>query len=211
VELVFRRASYVPPATAVDVVLSSGECIPLEMQPGELVKLRGLDRVSFPPGALLLLTLMALLHYIDLMVPELEAGRPTGGVGRKPGRERRAGTTREVSRDVVERRIPRKQRAHRGEESLPSSRRGRSSASAVDAFRRRLPPGQVPSLEKILEAESYGIDLGGPGYPSVKYTWVRPHVRGETGSVPRYVYRDYRASTVLETIFDALELSDAVS
>jgi hypothetical protein len=80
-------------------------------------------------------------------------------------------------------------------------------ASRVDPFRRRLPQGQFPSFEKVVEADLYGIDLAGPGYPTIKYTWVRPHTRGKMDLVPQYLYQDYRAVRVFETLLDAIEFS----
>ena len=61
--------------------------------------------------------------------------------------------------------------------------------SYVDPFRRRLPEGQKPSFTKIVEADKYGIDLQGPGYPKSQYTFVLPHKRGQSDSEIDYYYK----------------------
>jgi hypothetical protein len=77
--------------------------------------------------------------------------------------------------------------------------------AVVDPFRRRLPSGQSPSFAKVVEADQFGINLQGPGYPAAQYTFVREHVRGKDGEPPEYQYRqDYRAARTFETILGAI-------
>jgi hypothetical protein len=60
----------------------------------------------------------------------------------------------------------------------------------VDPFRRRLSSGQSPSLGKVVEADQFGINLQGPGYPTIKYTFVKGHARGRDGAETlEYRYR----------------------
>jgi hypothetical protein len=60
---------------------------------------------------------------------------------------------------------------------------------------------------KVLEADQYGINLQGPDYPQVQYTFVRPHARGGDKDLPTYDYQqNYRAVKTFEALLDSIGL-----
>jgi hypothetical protein len=102
-------------------------------------------------------------------------------------------------KSAVTKQIPRFLRSGHTESGTDGSTR---ASSFVDPHRRRLPPGQKPSFSKVIEADQFGIDLHGPGYPNVQYTFVEGHARGGDHP-PVYLYKQgYRAVRSLESILD---------
>jgi hypothetical protein len=91
-----------------------------------------------------------------------------------------------------------------------TARKSRLSRSQhlVDPFRRRLPEGQSPSFSTIVEADQFGINLQGPGYPAIQYTFVHAHARGAgSDDLREYRYRHgYRAAKTLDTILTIVGL-----
>lgn len=189
---------------AVDLVFHDERCAPMQLRVGHLIASR-VGGAPLPASLALFLTLICVFHYFCL-VTQASGGPTKSPVARGRARADGAGDGNaagalgegEVRLRVVPRRVESLGRRSRGDMA------GSHAPSAVDAFRRRLPEGQTPSLEKILDADAFGIELAGPGYPDVRYTWVRPHSRGSEGRVPVYDYRSYDALRALDTIFDAI-------
>lgn len=191
------------PSITVSVELGATGAFRVELIDGKLVSVPPHIQRVLSEAAMLFLTLAVVVHYIDLFITtEPQKPRPAWPQQAGYGNSTIPLQSRDESSSVRVRTIPR-QEGTRVDAQSPKSQQ-RPQTSQVDPFRRRLPPGQIPSFEKVLEADSYGIDLAGPGYPAIKYTWVRPYIRGETGLIPHYLYRDYRAVGVFETLLDAM-------
>jgi hypothetical protein len=202
----FVPREFTPPACGVVLHLADGPTLRGELKPHEYVLIAHLAEMPRSSGTALLLTLIVLMHYIDLLVPLVIVDQ-SSHASNKRSRGRRDEAQRPVAEPpvAIRRELPRTQR-HTSREQLSgdTSQKHRRGA-AIDAFRRRLPTGHTPSIAKVMEADSFGIDLKGPGYPAIRYTWVRPHSRGNEKAVPSYIYTDYRACDVLDTIFDVLD------
>ena len=93
----------------------------------------------------------------------------------------------------------------KGSQHLANSKVSEDSAF-IDPFRRRLPKGYKPSFMKIIEADQFGINLQGPGFPDVQYTFVKGHIRGADNKLPDYVYKqNYSAVKTFETLLSVFE------
>jgi hypothetical protein len=208
--LTFIPGKLLFPSITVNIELEAGGAFKVELVDGKLASIPSHIQRVLSEAGMLFLTLAVVVHYIDLfIVTEQQTARPVSP--RQVGDDNSATPSRskDESSSVRIRPIPRQERT--GVDAQSSKSQQRPQTSQVDPFRRRLPQGQYPSLEKVLEADLYGIDLSGPGYPTIKYTWVRPYIRGETGLIPHYLYRDYRAVRVFETLLDAMEFSHELS
>jgi hypothetical protein len=164
-------------------------------------------KVVFAPETHLLLHLAAVVHYFDLVTKGQHEPVKNNNLSDLdyPRSERAPITNDSPCEETRTKRIQRGEPNAPSSSSVPHGRRLRSSW--VDPFRRRLPPGQKPSLMKILEAAHYGISLKGPDYPEVQYTFVRPHARGGDGNLPKYVYQqNYPAVQIFETLLDSIGL-----
>ena len=191
-----------PPAVRVRVEFRSNDSLEFDLV--------GPSRISSSPpiqsvigvSAERFLILVVIMYYLHLVISSEQTSSP--GTSRSgPNKGNRSGTVRPKSGRG--RSLPRIKSQGGRSTSRKRTRNASRSGSYVDVFRRRLPRGQRPSFEKILEADQYGIHLKGPGYPSVQYTWVRPHARaGGLEPSERYQYRDYQAIAVLETLIDSL-------
>jgi hypothetical protein len=198
------------PSITVRVELGAGGAFSVELIDGKLASVPPHIQRVLSEGGMLFLILAVVVHYIDLfIVTEQQTVRPVSP--RQMGEAHSISPSRSSneSSSVHIRTIPRRERTRVAAESSRSHERPQTAQ--VDPFRRRLPQGQYSSLEKVLEADVYGFDLAGPGYPTIKYTWVRPYIRGETGLIPHYVYRGYRAVRVFETLLDAMGFSHEIS
>ena len=79
-----------------------------------------------------------------------------------------------------------------------------TTGTYVDPFRRRLPKGRHVSVMKKIEASLAGVDLRGPGYPEIEYTYVHGFVRGGEGKKPHF--RRYPAKDLLAQFLEAIGL-----
>ena len=120
----------------------------------------------------ILLNLAVVLHYFDLVMRHMPERVEATAQSRSIESE---GDHIRVTEGI--RTIPRPHNADRPN-SPANAQRQSFREQSVDPFRRRLPTGQTPTFEKIVEADQYGINLQGPGYPDVQYTFVREHTRG---------------------------------
>lgn len=206
IELAFYVGNLRFPSVGVSVTVGDDHEFPMRLEAGSIGMMPGSLRARVPPATALLLTMVALFYYFDLLIkeesPRTEKGKSEGTTSRISNTRARRSTD-----SVRTREIPRGS-DNRKRSDRKSAVESQTSAH-VDAFRRKLPSGQSPSLAKIVEADQYGINLAGPGYPEVRYTWVRPHHRGDATAVPDYTYHDYRAVGVLSTLLDALMLASA--
>lgn len=205
-ELRFQPGILTPPAIAIDAVLPNQSVIPLRFRVGQQVAVADEARLSIPRTVKLLLSLLCIFHYIDLIIPIADVGGAQATPQPVSAARVLVQPTQPARDNTKTRTMPRRPgtRSTTSSGGQTDSTQSSSAASPVDAFRRRLPAGQTPSLGKVLEADSFGIDLAGPGYPAVKYTWVRPHTRGATGQAMEVVYKDYRALRVLDTLLETL-------
>jgi hypothetical protein len=162
----------------------------------------------FPSDIHLLLHLAAVVHYFDLatknqyeltnnnrpLAPQKGKNIPVA----KPSKPKRTKRIRRGSYPLYD-------SSDSPPHLNPPARTPR--ASWVDPFRRRLPSGRKPSFMKVLEADQYGINLQGHGYPQVQYTFVRPHARGGDKDLPKYDYQqNYRAVKTFEALLDSIGL-----
>lgn len=149
-------------------------------------------------GYRLLLHLATVVHYADLVIPmqQEQSERPLTHSTRSVKEPENT-----ISDRTVTKYIPRLTRS----DPTGSGKGWPTKASSfVDPHRRRLPFGQKPSFHKIIEADQFGINLQGPSYPDVQYTFVKGHARGGDHP-PDYLYKqDYRAVRSLESILDVL-------
>jgi hypothetical protein len=203
-----RQANYPPPAVGVDFVMNNGLVLQNALDTnGQLHCGEDLQGI-FAPATHLLLHLAAVIYYFDLITKNqhepIDINRPLASL---PGKN---------TPDTMFLKPKRTKRIQRGSHPLydssdspphlnPPDRIPR--ASWVDPFRRRLPPGRKPSFMKVLEADQYGINLQGPDYPQVQYTFVRPHARGGDKDLPTYDYQqNYRAVKTFEALLDSIGL-----
>jgi len=143
----------------------------------------------------LLLNLAVVLHYYDLVMRR-ESRQSETTTPRRSG----SSGTEAPSAARVARPIPRALQSGSHTSTGPSLRRN-VPEHFVDPFRRRLTPGHTPTFAKIVEADQYGINLQGPGYPEVQYTFVREHTRGASERILDRAYRHtYEAARTLDTI-----------
>ena len=199
VSFTYSSRGLIFPTVNVEIEFGSKIRIPVRLEKGQLTSIPSALRTGAGESGILFLTLAILLHYIDLLITQ----NPNGG--RTISSKQKSMRSPKSSTDTTQRRvrdIPRRKSSSK--KNTNDEQRNITYASRVGAFRRKLPKGSAPSLQKILEADRYGIVLEGPGYPKVKYTWVAPHTRGDESHVPTYEYRDYSAARMFETVLDAL-------
>jgi hypothetical protein len=201
---VFRPAELKPPAVGVDLIMIHQLPIPcLLSSSGRFADPSALLDLHKNNDFWLLLNLAVVMHYHDLVLSTHDSDSVAV---RDTRRKKTLEPSGAGAGQTVARRLPRFKKV--GSEVGGNSRNNESLyAARVDAFRRRLPRGHKPSFAKIVEADQFGIDLQGPDYPAVKYTFVRPHARGRDAADPKYRYLpSYKASRVLENILDAIGL-----
>lgn len=191
------------PSITVSVDLGAAGAFRVELIDGKLVSVPPHIKRVMSEAGMLFLTLAVVVHYIDFFITaERQKTHPVSPRQAGYGNSTIPLESRDETPPLRVRTMPRQEGTRVDAQSSKSQQR--PQISQVDSFRRRLPSGESPSLAKVLEADSYGIDLAGPGYPAIKYTWVRPYTRGETRLMPHYLYRDYRAVRVFETLLDAM-------
>ena len=158
----------------------------------------------FPPEFLPLFNLTAVAFFSDLVVGQIASTvkvHKEGKTSFKIGAGKREGETFRIKR------IPRGGPFTASERGAVHERTPNVISAVVDPFRRRLPPGSKPSFSKVIEADQFGINLQGPGYPKTQYTFVRGHIRGNKEMAPEYSYSlGYRAVKTLESIMNLLGL-----
>jgi len=196
--IVFRQALNEAPFVLVEFVLQNENWFFRLDSNGRLHSHRQDGLISMPEEYRLLLNLGAVLHLADLVIPiqySPDHGERMWPQSRATSRENHSHPERLIPRRVQDRST-----------AIPPSSRGRiTDACFVDPFRRRLPLGQSASFEKIVEADQFGINLQGPGYPDIQYTFVSAHVRGDTTEQHQPVYQSgYRAVRTLDTILTML-------
>lgn len=170
-------------------------------QTGKLSLHPGLGSL-FPYEYHRLLNLSAVVYYADLVISQ---SRDMSSFSRITSTEI---GTQTPNKTPSLKRIKRMPRVYRRASFNDQSRIHQQGMSLVDPFRRRLPKGQKPNFTKIIEADQFGINLQGPGYPEIQYTFVRAHNRGSGGDIPQYSYsQDYQAAKTFETILDVIGFS----
>lgn len=201
----FEQRGHVPPAVGVALIIHHCK-FPARIDSNGELRDSGTVWELYAADHVMLLNLAVVLLFFDLVVgqeAQERLNRPSASGGPTD-----AQSPRSLS-PVVDRIIPRLSHEREPLHRLPGRAERHSSrcASQVNPFRRRLPERQKPSFEKVVEADQYGINLLGPGFPTVQYTFVRAHTRGTGGTSPDYQYRqDYRAAKTLESILSLVEL-----
>jgi hypothetical protein len=203
-----RQAHHTPPAVGVDFVMDNGLVLQNTLDRNGQFILGDALKDVFSLYTHLLLHLAAVVHYFDLVTKNEYEPANNRPLVPQPGKSTLA------TKPSKSERTKRIRRSEPNKPSCPSDGATRLNppdrtprASWVDPFRRRLPPGRKPSFMKVLEADQYGINLQGPDYPQVQYTFVKPHSRGGDKDLPIYDYeQNYRAVKTFEALLDSIGL-----
>jgi hypothetical protein len=198
----FCQGDSPPAAVAVNVTMHRNMMFPCALEASGHFRMDHRLLHLFPEesrsGYRLLLHLATVVHYADLVIPiqQEQSERHATHATRAVQASENTRADRTVTKYIP--RLPKSDPTGSGS-SVPTR-----ASSFVDAHRRRLPRGQQPSFQKIIEADQFGINLQGPHYPEVQYTFVQGHARGGAHP-PEYLYKHgYRAIRSLEHMFDAL-------
>jgi hypothetical protein len=201
----FHQKGLKPPAVGVDFVADKNNSFPCALDTeGKLIVHKVLKEI-FSNEYQILLNLAAVSYFYDLVIPKTIE---RSSCNRKSKSEKRH-QPHHPSRGPLIKAIPRK-KSNGKRLNEKSEATNNNQPSYVDPFRRRLPHGQKPTFEKIVEADQYGINLKGPGHPNVQYTFVKGHVRGvlDKKQILEYSHKqDYKAVKTFETIINILGFS----
>lgn len=200
-EIRFIQGEFKPPSIGINFIMSNN--ITFHCHLNEIGLLESDDKLDsfYPSEYRLLINLAVVLYYTDLTISENSKfiSKKSSESQPKPYNT----TQHEPSTETRIKLITRKTISSKNQGSN-KKRFGEKSSSMVDPFRRRLPQGQSPNFLKIAEADQFGINLHGPGYPDIKYTFVNAHSRGGHEDI-LYEYRlNYEALKTFESILENL-------
>lgn len=194
----FRQENFVAPAVGVDFLMQYDVVFSCSLTAtGELQTSSELNK-TIPSDLHILLRLAVIMYYADLVIPsndhEFRHNYRSAIQGSSKNKEQVSHHAKSIKL------IPRDNSPISPKSSSYNSKTSQHSA-LIDPFRRRLPKGQKPSVMKIIEADQFGINLQGPGFPEIQYTFVKGHVRGTDDKLHDYVYKqNYSVVKTFETL-----------
>lgn len=196
----FNQSGFIPPEVGVDFIMKFGVNFHCSINGNGNLRIQRELKDLFPNQYQLLFNLATIVYYADLIIPITRntfksnlRGPLTGKTKKKHGYQKK------------KKYIPRLKNSSKTNNISETTVSSDEHSIFVDPFRRKLPAGQKPSFEKIVEADQFGINLQGIGYPEIQYTFVKGHIRGNSDEIPGYYYGyDYKSVKTFETILDLI-------
>jgi hypothetical protein len=201
-----RQAHHTPPAVGVDFKMNNGLVLQNTLDGNGQFLCGGALKAVFSPPTRLLLHVAAVAHYFDFVTKnQHESVNNEKPEGSHLGENAPCESDKTRTKPIPQRSEP----LDNPSDSTPHSKspnRPRKSCW-VGQYLRCLSPGRKPSAKKVLEAARHRINLEGPGYPQVQYTFVSAHVRGDELNLSEdYHQPNYSAVKTFEALLDSIGL-----